>query len=474
MKRFLGALASVLMLALFASPAANAQTPAATITLLHGIPATPVDVEAGGSNVFTNFQFGQTQDLSSLAGQTLTNLRVKLAGTSTVAINAGNVTLPSSGNVTIVAHLDAAGTPTLTTFNNDVSKTPAGQGRLTVRHAAAAPAVDVRANGAVAFANVVNGSEGKANLPAGTLSADVVAAGTSSPVVLGPTNVTVANGVSLIVYAVGSLSGNTLQLLTQTIGGLGTPAAPSTPAGSATIMLLHGIPATNVDVEVDNAVVIPNFKFGEMQNLSALSGQTLKGLKVKLAGTSTVAINGGDVALPASGNYTVVAHLDAAGTPKLSVFENDTATLAAGQGRLTVRHTAAAPAVDVRANGAVAFANVVNGAQGKADLPAGTISATVVPAGASAPVVIGPADLAIKSGSSLIVYAVGSLSGGSLQVLTQTIDGIGTTPTRVNTGNSPVDAATTSTSSSALAIVALVVAMGAFGGGAVVLRRVRG
>jgi hypothetical protein len=471
MKRFLGALASVLMLALFASPAANAQTPAATITLLHGIPATPVDVEAGGSNVFTNFQFGQTQNLSALSGQTLTNLRVKLAGTSTVAIDAGNVALPSSGNYTVVAHLDAAGVPKLSVFNNDIAKTPAGQGRLTVRHAAAAPAVDIRANGSVAFANVVNSAEAKANLSAGTLSVDVVPTGASTPVVLGPTNVTIANGVSLIVYAVGSLSGGTLQLLTQTIGGLGTPAAPSTPAGSATIMLLHGIPATNVDVEVDNAVVIPNFQFGQMQNLSALSGQTLKGLKVKLAGTATVAIDGGDVALPSSGNYTVVAHLSATGTPRLSVFNNDTATLAAGQGRLTVRHTAAAPAVDVRANGAVAFANLTNPNEAKADLPAGTISATVVPAGASTPVVIGPADLAIKSGSSLIVYAVGSLSGGTLTVLTQSIDGIGTTPTRVNTGNSPVDS---STSSSALAIVALVVAMGALGGGAVALRRVRG
>ena len=36
------------------------------IHLIHGIPDTPVDVAAGGENVFTDFNFGDTQDLSAL------------------------------------------------------------------------------------------------------------------------------------------------------------------------------------------------------------------------------------------------------------------------------------------------------------------------------------------------------------------------------------------------------------------------
>jgi hypothetical protein len=104
-----------------------------------------------------------------------------------------------------------------------------------------------------------------------------------------------------------------------------------------------------------------------------------------------------------------------------------------------VRHTAAAPAVDVLANGEAAFTNVRNGAEGKADLPVGTISASVVPTGATDPVVIGPADLAIKDGTNLIVYAVGSLEDDTLSVLTESIDGIGSAPTIVETGNSPID-----------------------------------
>ncbi|MEZ5096988.1 MAG: DUF4397 domain-containing protein [Nocardioides sp.] len=98
------------------------------------------------------------------------------------------------------------------------------------------------------------------------------------------------------------------------------------------------------------------------------------------------------VTVPAGANITVVAHLDEGGTPALTPFVNDTSPIAAGEARLTVRHTAAAPAVDVRANGEVAFADLANPDEATADLPAGTISADVVLAGTDT-VAIGPADL---------------------------------------------------------------------------------
>ena len=216
-------------------------------------------------------------------------------------------------------------------------------------------------------------------------------------------------------------------------------AEPAMAQEDARIHLIHGIPDTNDDVVAGGEVVFENFAFGDTQDLSALAGQTLAGLEVRLAGTETVAIDGGDVALPASGNYTIIAHLTADGTPTLAVFENDLSAIAAGEGRLTVRHTAAAPAVDVLANGAVAFSNLANPNEASADLSVGTVSAEVVPTGASEPVVIGPADLGITDGTSLIVYAVGSLEGESLTVLTESISGLGTAPTAVNTGNSPVN-----------------------------------
>lgn len=215
-------------------------------------------------------------------------------------------------------------------------------------------------------------------------------------------------------------------------------AVPAMAQEEARIHLIHGIPDTNVDVFAGGEIVFEGFAFGETQDLSALAGATLEDLQVRLASTETVAIDAGDVALPASGNYTIIAHLTGDGTPTLAVFENDTTAIAAGEGRLTVRHTAAAPAVDVLANGAVAFSNLANPNEASADLGVGTITAEVVPTGATEPAVIGPADLGITDGTSLIVYAVGSLEAESLTVLTESISGLGTAPTAVNTGNSPV------------------------------------
>lgn len=216
-------------------------------------------------------------------------------------------------------------------------------------------------------------------------------------------------------------------------------ATPALAQESASITLIHGIPDTRVDVYVDGGEVFGDFAFGETQDLSALAGQTLVGLEVRLAGTDTTAIGPTDLELPASGSYTAIAHLDGSGAPTLSVFANDTSTIAAGSGRLTVRHTAAAPAVDVKADGSVAFSNLANPDEISADLPAATYGVEVVPSGADEPVVIGPADISVAEGDSLIVYAVGSLENSTLTVLTQAIGGLGQAPGGVPTGNSPSD-----------------------------------
>jgi hypothetical protein len=260
------------------------------------------------------------------------------------------------------------------------------------------------------------------------------------------------------------IAGTATALLLVVAGPAAADAGPNQDSG-ARIHLLHGIPDTPVDVEANGENVIEGFEFGDTEDLSALAGETLGGLTVKPAGTDDVAIDGGDLALPAEGNVTAVAHLDAEGTPTLTVFENDTSAVAAGQGRLVVRHTAAAPAVDVKANGEVAFSNLSNPNEAAADLPAGTVSAEVVPTGEDEPVVIGPADLPVTEGSSLIVYAVGSLEDGTIQTLTETIDGLGAAPDAVQTGNSPVDEGSSSALPWILGGAGLAAAAGALGFG---------
>jgi hypothetical protein len=141
------------------------------------------------------------------------------ADASAAVIGPVSVTLAANGNYTAVANLDAGGNPTANLFTNDVSQIAAGKGKLTVRHAAAAPAVDVLAGGTAVISNLANPNEQTLTLDPGTISAAVAATGTTAPVI-GPADVTVSEGTHTIVYAWGSLANNNLQLAVQTIEGL--------------------------------------------------------------------------------------------------------------------------------------------------------------------------------------------------------------------------------------------------------------
>jgi hypothetical protein len=219
------AVAGLLVAGTFAtSPAQAAGT--AQVSVVHGIPNTPVNVFVNDKLTLPDFKPGTVAGPLSLLGGSYTVTvfpAADTAGAGTPVIKA-TATIQAGHSYSLVAHLTTAGKPALTAFVNDTSAMPAGMGRLIVRHVAAAPTVDVRANGKVAFPGLTNPHEAKANLPAGSISADVVLAGTST-VVLGPANVTVAEGQDTIGYAIGSAAGKTLAVVVQTISGLSSPPA---------------------------------------------------------------------------------------------------------------------------------------------------------------------------------------------------------------------------------------------------------
>lgn len=236
--------------------------------------------------------------------------------------------------------------------------------------------------------------------------------------------------------------------------------------GHVEITLLHGIPGATVDVAVDGAVVVPGFEPGATADLTPFAGDTLANVEVRAAGTEDVVIGPvAEFAVPAEGNWTVLAHLDADGTPTITSFENDESAPAAdGQGRLTVRHTAAAPAVDVVLGEARPIENAANGDEAALDLPAGELAgAQIAPTGGD-PIADVPT-VNIEAGKNLIVYAVGSLADETFTFYTQTIDlevaGDGTpAPTAVNTGEPVSNAVNASVLAAAAGM--LVLAAGAF------------
>ena len=139
---------------------AAAQDGTGTVTVLHGVPDLTVDVYVNGDLTLEDFAPGTVTDPLSLpAGDYDIAIRPADAAADSDPAISGSTTLPAGANASIIAHLTESGDPTLGVFVNDTSEVAAGEARLGVRHTAAAPAVDIAANGDVVAEGLTNPNE---------------------------------------------------------------------------------------------------------------------------------------------------------------------------------------------------------------------------------------------------------------------------------------------------------------------------
>jgi uncharacterized protein DUF4397 len=212
-------------------------------------------------------------------------------------------------------------------------------------------------------------------------------------------------------------------------------ASPAAAADASKVSVVHGIPGQPVDVYVNGNKTLDNFAPATVAGPLDLAAGTYDVVLTKPGEPVTSPIlENKALAVPAGQNLSLVAHLDGSGQPKLTAFVNDTSAIAAGMTRLSVRHTAAAPTVDVRAGGTPVFTGLSNPNEAKADLAAGTVNADVVLAGTTT-VAIGPASLDLKAGTSTIVYAIGSADQKTLAVVAQSITGLADSPAGMPAGS---------------------------------------
>ena len=220
---------------------------------------------------------------------------------------------------------------------------------------------------------------------------------------------------------------------------LGLAAVPAQAADTATVSVLHAIPegagADVVDVFANGDLLIDNFTPGTLETVEVPAGTYDLGVfgDGQTPDDADPVLIAEAVEVPAGANATVTANLDADGAPALNVFVNDINALAAGEARLIVRHIAAAPAVDVLADGTVIFADVTNPNGGVVVVPAGDYEASVHLTGTDT-TVLGPASLMLEEGTVTIAYAWGSADEGNLALATQVITGVSSGPDGVPAG----------------------------------------
>jgi hypothetical protein len=201
-----------------------------------------------------------------------------------------------------------------------------------------------------------------------------------------------------------------------------------------TVSVVHGVPDATVDVYVNGGLLLPMFEFGTVTDELTVPAGTYD-VEVYLAGQSPsttdaiISLLGAD--LPDGINVTLVAHLDEEGTPIITPFVNDLASLGSGSllpgaaqfSRVTVRHTAAAPKV-LLTIGSLPRVTLAN----QQDVTFPNVRSNTywvwlaAAANPAAGPVFGPVTLPLEPNVNTVVYAVGDIGADNFTVLVQTFD----------------------------------------------------
>ena len=236
----------------FTSNPALAQSPNASVYVVHGIPghdvnealdpALPVDVivNPGKTQIclLQGLKFGDIAGPLTIPPGTYP---IAISPANTVApcsnpvlLGPASVTFTAGENASVVAYLNAEGQPGVTKFDNDLTNPIAnGNSRLIVQHTANAPAVDIHVVRyglyppipPTTIPNVSNGEQTKADLPSekpifyGATRVFLTPAGENSPVI-GPYFFQLNPHSVYLIYAVGSLSTQSFTLISKVIPGV--------------------------------------------------------------------------------------------------------------------------------------------------------------------------------------------------------------------------------------------------------------
>ena len=182
----------------------------ATIYVVQGLPGQTVDVAVDGKTVADGVKTAAvTKGFPVEAG----SRKVTFSDDGEVLLERMmKVTAGSSWDVVLHLPADEDADPAVTVFRNDLSAVPRGKASLTVAHTARVGEADVRVDDKVLFADIENGESLNVVVPVATYEVAIVPAGKSSPVVLGPVDLTVQGGALNRVYAIGDPSKKTMNV----------------------------------------------------------------------------------------------------------------------------------------------------------------------------------------------------------------------------------------------------------------------
>ena len=203
-----------------------------------------------------------------------------------------------------------------------------------------------------------------------------------------------------------------------------------------TVTFIHGIRGMLADVYLDDKLILRGFEpERSTEPMKLAPGRHRIDLRMadepadsKPAVTKTFKV-------PKQGRLTAIAHWTGVDDCIITLYDESGAAVAAGSGRLITRHAAATEDVVLTVNDRPADRTLAPAGQLADTVRPGTHTVAVKDA-KSDTMLVSDSDVPVPEGVARVVYLVGTAKDNSLNLLTQTVDGIESNPRGVPTGNS--------------------------------------
>jgi hypothetical protein len=215
-------------------------------------------------------------------------------------------------------------------------------------------------------------------------------------------------------------------------------------AGTGAVQIIQAVPKATVAVTIDGKEVKSGVGLGSVLGPYSFSAGKHT---VKFVDASGKVSMDASVTVKPGSSTDVVLHrpASATGDPVVNVYSTPRKPIGPGKARVLLAHTATVAPADVRVDGKVVFTNIANGEYAEADVPAGSHKVELLPTGETTNPILGPLDVDLKARTVTMVYAVGTPSNGSMNVIAHTsrIASDGTVvPDSIKTGSSGLAAGT--------------------------------
>jgi hypothetical protein len=186
------------------------------------------------------------------------------------------------------------------------------------------------------------------------------------------------------------------------------------------VTVIQAVPGSAVRVRIDDRSVRRDAKVGSVLGPFSLSpGRhvlTFSGLSGSGDVRSTLMVRPGSTT-------DVVLHLPAAvgGTPVVNSYRTPRSPIGPDKARLLLAHTATVAPADVKFDGKIVFTDIANGEFAEAEVPAGAHRVALLPTGQARRPILGPLDVRLAARTVTMVYAVGSPTDHSMNVIVHTL-----------------------------------------------------